>query len=84
MWTNYNNVFNQVQIVFWICYILKFLGLSSGVSPRYFYCGKTTVISVQAVTAKKHTSQYRAKRYRWIHNLPQKAEFPLFMVITVG
>ena len=26
---------------------LFFSGLSSGVSPRYFYCGKTTVISVQ-------------------------------------
>ena len=24
----------------------KIPGLSSGVSPRYFYCGKTTVISV--------------------------------------
>ena len=58
-------------------------GLSSGVFPRYFYCGKTTVISVQAVTVikhnyryrasrypEKHIYQYRGKGYRGIHNLP--------------
>ena len=45
---------------------LDFSGLSSGVSPRFFYCGKTTtVISVQAVTVIKHNYyRYRATRYR--------------------
>ena len=38
--------------------------LSSGVSPRYFYCGKTTVTSVQAVTVIKHNYRYCATRYR--------------------
>ena len=63
-----------------------FAGLSSGVSRRYSYCGKTTVIiSVQAFTVIKHNYRYRAtryrekthflpipckKRYRGIHNFP--------------
>ena len=41
-----------------------------GVSPRYFYCGKTTVISVQAVTVIKHNYRYRATRYREKTHLP--------------
>ena len=51
--------------------ILKISGLSSEVSPRFFYCGKTTVISVQAVTVIKHNYCYRATRYR------EKAHFPI-------
>ena len=48
----------------------KNIGLSSGVSPRCFYCGKTTVISVQAVTVIKHNYRYRATRYRENTHLP--------------
>ena len=53
--------------------ILKISGLSSGVSPRFFYCGKTAVISVQAVTVIKHNYYrcYRATRYR------EKTHFPM-------
>ena len=52
--------------------ILKISGLSSGVSPRFFYCGKTAVISVQAVTVIKHNYYrcYRATRYREKTHLP--------------
>ena len=49
---------------------LDFSGLSSGVSPRFFYCGKTTtIISVQAVTVIKNNYRYCATRYREKTNL---------------
>ena len=44
---------------------MKYSGVSSGVSLRYFYCGKTAVISEQAVTVINHNNyRYRATRYR--------------------
>ena len=53
---------------------LKKSGLSSGVSPRYFYCGKITVIYVQAVTVIKHNCRYRATHYREKRHLPNTVQ----------
>ena len=38
--------------------------------PAVFYCGKTTVLSVRAVTVIKHNYLYRATRYREKTHLP--------------
>ena len=64
-------IFGSISKYYCCCSLLHVLfcgtvfpRLSSGVSPRYFYCGKTTVTSVQAVTVIKHNYRYCATRYR--------------------
>ena len=54
----------QLLVVVYRFGVRNLQGFPRGFPRRYFYCGKTTVIPVQAVTVIKHNYRYRATRYR--------------------